>query len=378
MRFILPAVIILLPCFAFAGDAPPATAPSETRYAGRDLQITSNLGMETQQKLITAAASEVAKQLGLSPEQLKDSFRTHWTMFSQPDGTRWTFTFSLPPAAKPVAKEFLDQLVTRFRESMAQAARDSKTRDLEQIKPDLEAAEKRLAQAADKARRLREELRQVADRADVSAAGIQSAVASLEEERQRLELDVLGKNARREALEEQIAVQSERAAKKVEEDPVMAELRKVVELREDQLKRLEEQHTAGMAPRADLDEAMARLAELRAKLLERRQQATIEAGGEVLATFNRELLTLSVDLREMNARLEFVNKRLDRLRQATELLDPLEGVEREESNARALAEGARMRGREIEDRQPPKIEILSSENRPEPPKQPPQAPEIMY
>ena len=376
MRILLAIVLALLPCLAFAADAPPATAPAETRYAVREVRVPS-ADVEGLPALFTAAAADLGKQAGLSPEQVNQALGMYISFATQ-DETRWTLTLTLPETAKPMAKQFLDQLIANVQKTLAQQADKHRTRQLETIKLEVAAAENRLVEGEQKVRRLREELRAVADRADISAAGIQAAVASLEQERQRLELDNLGKTARREALEEQVAVQSERAAKKVEEDPVMAELRKVVELREGQFKRIEEAHAAGMAPRGELDEAMARLAELRAKLLERRQQATIEAGGEVLGAFNRELLTLSVDLREMNARLEFVNKRLDRLRQAMELLDPLERAEREGANARGLAEGARRRRQEIEDRRPPKIEILSSDNRAEPPKQPPSGPQIMY
>jgi chromosome segregation ATPase len=79
---------------------------------------------------------------------------------------------------------------------------------------------------------------------------------------------------------------------------------------------------------------VAQLAEARAKLLERKRDAAAESGGDVLASLNKELLTLSVDLRELEARLKFVEAHLPGLRDAMDQLDAWERAEAQLQQAR--------------------------------------------
>src|SRR5262249_6105014 len=62
------------------------------------------------------------------------------------------------------------------------------------------------------------------------------------------------------------------------------------------------------------------IAEARAKLLERREAATAAAGGDVIAGWNKELMNLSVDLAECQARAKAINARLDRFSNAGEFI----------------------------------------------------------
>ena len=96
---------------------------------------------------------------------------------------------------------------------------------------------------------------------------IVGAVTRLEEERQRLELDVMGKTAR-EALEREIAKRSELVEKKAEEDAIAAELQKVVDVRQASVERIKKMVSAAHASETELQEAVGRVAEARAKLLE--------------------------------------------------------------------------------------------------------------
>jgi hypothetical protein len=135
---------------------------------------------------------------------------------------------------------------------------------------------------------------------------------------------------------------------------------------------MEQQHNSGIVSGPELTEAVAQAAETRAKLLERKREAASEAGGVALDSFNKELLTLSIDLRELEARLKFVRQQLDALRHASELLDPLNRAEAELDQARADQDAAskalREQRRRIELSKPPTIKVLSADNRAEPPK----------
>ncbi|MEO6437387.1 MAG: hypothetical protein ABIP55_16710 [Tepidisphaeraceae bacterium] len=373
MKLAILTLLSLLSSLALAQA--PASAPSQTRFAQRSIRFAADdFGPDGRfvQELLQKRTFELARVLDLTPEEMSKYVTPQYGVTQT--GVEGTITLVLPPdRGKPVAKEFMDQLIAGLESPLRQAYDRNQIARSEPVSRELLIETQRLEGATAKARELREKLRDVAGRADVSNNGIQTAVARLEEERQKLELDVMGKTARREALEEEIARQSERAAKKVDDDPIAAELQKVVEVREKRVNRIEQKYGKD-SPAADneLSEAIAQAAETRAKLLERRHDAITEAGGATLETFNRELLTLSVDLRELTAREKFVKRRLDALRQALDLLDPLNQAEADLTDARANTASAKYALRQVQKQidasKPPVVEILSSTDSAEAPK----------
>ena len=169
-------------------------------------------------------------------------------------------------------------------------------------------------------------LRKQSDSIDVSPATIHQLLSSLQTQRESLSLDLVAKQARAEALTEQIAKFSDQLAKKVEDDPVATELQKVVELQQKAADHLHEMFTRGLASPTEVDKANTELAEARAKLVERKSLAASTAGGDTLAAWNRELMNLSVDQAELNARLKAINERLNRLSDAGDMLDRAEQI----------------------------------------------------
>src|SRR5439155_13841700 len=105
-------------------------------------------------------------------------------------------------------------------------------------------------------------------------------LSSLQTQREAVQIDLAAKQARRDALAEQIAKFSDEIRAKVKDDPIANELAKVVEVREAKIKRMQENPSA--FGKAEAEEALAPLAEARAKLLERREQAALAAGGDIL------------------------------------------------------------------------------------------------
>jgi hypothetical protein len=171
---------------------------------------------------------------------------------------------------------------------------------------------------------LESKLRNRSDSVDVSPETIHQLLSSLQTQRESLSLDLVAKQARADALAEQVAKFSDRLAKKVQGDPVAQELEKVVELQQKSADQLQAQCKAGVVPQAEADKAIVELAEARAKLLERKSLAASTAGGDTLAAWNRELMNLSVDQAELNARLKAINDRLNRLAEAGDMLDHTE------------------------------------------------------
>jgi chromosome segregation ATPase len=288
------------------------------------------------------------------------------------DQAGYLLTLTIPPnAAPPVAKEFLDAVITKSQEQVKQLYAQTRAKPIEDATRALASSQQRYTRAADALRDLRDKLRASAGRADVSPQSISDALSKLEEEKQKLELDVMGKQARRDALDQQIAKQSQTIQKKVEDDAIATELQKAADAREQKVKFVQQQFKQGLATQADINDAVAAAADAQAKLLQRRHDAAAEAGGDALQAFNREAVTLSVDLSEAKARLKFVQDRLTHLAGASDDVDQLE---RARAQAQSAADEVDKRTKALHDLEekiaslpPGELTVISSQNSATPP-----------
>jgi chromosome segregation ATPase len=224
----------------------------------------------------------------------------------------------------PRAKEWLDAVAADAPKALAPLFEPMRTKPLALAQQARDEAAARYAQATAELQARRDHVRDIAGRADVSPKDIADAVSKLEEEKQTLELNLMGKKARRDAMQTQIAKQSAAIEKKVQQDPIATELQKAVEAREQKVDFVRRQMGQGVASASDVTDAVAAAAEAKAKLLQRRRDAAAEAGGDALEAFNRDLLTLSVDIQEIQAKLDFVQDRLKHLRGASDQTDALQ------------------------------------------------------
>ena len=76
----------------------------------------------------------------------------------------------------------------------------------------------------------------------------------------------------------------------------------------------------------------------RAQLAQHRQAVAKAAGGDLLAEFNRDLVKLSIETAEMEARREFLQRKLAKIKESN-LLELADRFEREVSLQFALAQG---------------------------------------
>lgn len=173
----------------------------------------------------------------------------------------------------------------------------------------------------DKVADMEAQLHSLTHRAETSRVSLRKAASQMDEEAERLALEQAGADARQKALEIAIEQQAKRAEAAVQTDEVAAELQKVVDARTTQVKRMEQLQATGAIPNADVDGAMAALAEARARLAERRQHTAAAAGGAALADWNRELLNLSVANAERHAKLKFLEDRREGLATALRAAD---------------------------------------------------------
>jgi hypothetical protein len=348
---------------ATAATAPAPAPPSNTVSASRTIHLTQRDGRpdtnETWMFLQNRAAELGRELLGIDDGNVSDWCRIEPVIYDGGIDFR-LMLMAVPP--KPAAKEFMDGLVDAL-DRFARADFDQQRRALVEPQERLRVeAMQRAQDAQQKLSTMRAKARAIAQRADVSSRSLAEALTRLEEERQKLELDVMGKTARREALEKQVAEQTAAVEKKAADDPVAVELQKVVEARQVRVTQLEELVRAKAASQAEVQEAVGAVAEARAKLLERQRDV---AGGDAIAASTRELLALSIDLRELTARLDYVNSHLEALRSAAEIMDDAHTIEAELADARAEQKSAEDGLRAINRRrmEPPKVSVTASENR---------------
>ena len=220
--------------------------------------------------------------------------------------------------AQPRAAEFLDAFITsldwQLREWQAEEA------GVPAAERDVERATALLDERRAEFRQLEQQIRQTTGRADASVDAIRSSVPKLDEERQSLKLQVIGKAARQAALAATIERLAKAAGERAGDDPVAAELEKVVAVRERAVEHARELQKAASISTQEVAEAEAVLAEARARLLERRDAVARANGGELLEALNRELATLSIDAAESQAKLAALDALLAKYVDAEELL----------------------------------------------------------
>ena len=97
------------------------------------------------------------------------------------------------------------------------------------LKAERAQAAMELSDAEHRVNELRAEMRKLTGRSEISTKTISETVTALEDESTKLELDILAKTARRDALAKEIADQSAKVQQKIAGDAIAGELQKVVE-----------------------------------------------------------------------------------------------------------------------------------------------------
>ena len=373
MRNILLAILSCAALASFVAAA-PTTAPSNTRFAIREVRVDWNdfpPPALSQTDCLRQTAAELSPQLlGIPAEKIADCFKYE---FGHAEGGNLVLTLqvNVPADAKPAAREYLDQLLAAYQKWSAEQFNRQRDEHLRPLIQARDEADRRLQDSTARIKAIRAEIRKAAGRADITPNTITGALTNLEDEKQKLELDVMAKGARRDALEQQVARQSDQIQKRIDDDAIVKELMKVVEVREKEIDTIKKAVAQAVAPASEVSEAVAKAAEARAKLLSHKRDAAAEAGGAALEGFNRELMMLSVDLRELEVRLKFVESHLPGLRDAMDRLDGLQRAESELAQARSEYDNADLHARNAiraaGSARPPNIVIIRSENLPQPP-----------
>ncbi|MHC4716851.1 MAG: hypothetical protein ACYS5V_07775, partial [Planctomycetota bacterium] len=217
--------------------------------------------------------------------------------------------------AEPQARKVLAAVIDRLREALSQTA----DRQQKIIRQELAEASEQVDQAREVMTKLQQDrarLVQVAGLADLDRDSILSKIRKLQERRESLGVTVAGESVGVKATQDQVARLATRARDAAKEDPVAAELAKVVEFREREmaLKRREAALRKETDITSEIMDAAARVAEAKARLAERRQKAAAAAAGSLLAELNTGLANQSICLATHEAELEAVTAQLEPLR----------------------------------------------------------------
>jgi hypothetical protein len=337
-----------------AADAPPAT----TRAAKAAWPVwISRLGQlvlrgqepdlrHLQADITTAiwtsdAAKRAMRDLNLSDAAARKALTISWPPAFP---GRISLTLFLPqdtPDARKAGLAFLSDLTDHvIPDVVARWADQANRQPLVGAEEAVDERRKVLEVATAKAAQQRHAVRDAANVLDPSPEAVRGAASRLDQEKQRITLELAGQSARQKALEERVAKLSDAATARVVKDPIADELEKIVKLRDDEAANSQAMYKTGTLTQAELRAAQARAAEAKARLLERRETVSKAAGTELLGDLNKELVTLTINIAENEARLRYLDERLAGLSKALELVDDLEQLQSATARARRQLDDA--------------------------------------
>jgi len=149
---------------------------------------------------------------------------------------------------------------------------------------------------------------------DAMPGGLDEQLGAMKQEHLKLRVELAGLQARREAITKHIAQATEKlqGATK-EQEQAMAELRKVVELRQGQVQQLSAAYKQGAASISEVQKAQIEEAQARGELDQRRRQLAQTSEQQALARLNDQLADVQIEITADEARLGVLDRALARL-----------------------------------------------------------------
>jgi hypothetical protein len=312
------------------GIAQPAAATaSDKTHSERRVRITWDRAAGVDPPDVTAALARLRQPEVLGPiaqEVLGLPADQGIAVMNEPQvidtaaGIDVVLTFDLNPQwfpkARPASKEFADRVVARLTELLRDERRehdDARLALAEQAAKDAQTEYEGIVH------RLREIQLTIGGQSPDAA---RTVLAKLEDERQRIELELAGIQARQQAVGDWIDRASKRMEEQAKSDPVVAELEKAVAAQERFVEVVRKQVDAGVSNTSVVAEAESKLSDVRVQLLDRKRGSAgsggTNANADALSALNRELQNLSIDIIDRKARLMFLEKRLATLQAAVQ------------------------------------------------------------
>lgn len=149
---------------------------------------------------------------------------------------------------------------------------------------------------------------------EVDVRALVSQRQVLTREIRTLELDLAGLEARRRAIQKQIARTKDEAGRKLKDDTVTRELEKLVQMHIDTVSMLKKQAGDDWVSLTELAQANENLTRAKIELARRREELGKSAGGARLEGYNDELSQMAIDMAEKEARLDLLQRQLEDVR----------------------------------------------------------------
>jgi chromosome segregation ATPase len=267
---------------------------------------------------------KAAERVGVSPEKVTLTLGNNgFHQGERNDDGRWEVTTTLGvsvPGGKTVEAEKLFRAMVDL---LHQALVTQAEADIARVAAQVQNAKKEVTEASHELESLyamRQALQSQAKRAQLSPDLIQAETQAIESQKRQIELDLAGQQARRKAIEEQIAKVGERAQRPSEADQIR---RKVLEERlnlvTEEYGQVEKLHEKEFITATELQKARIKIIEAQGELALHHAQMK-EQKGEMMEKLNDELVELSIDAAEAEARLNYLREQLAML-QSKELLN---------------------------------------------------------
>ena len=137
-------------------------------------------------------------------------------------------------------------------------------------------------------------------------------------------MELAAQQARRNAMEKEIARIGKDTAGKTGEDPTLKPLQMRHQLLSKRLERSRKLQEKGVAPLEEAEETEVELAEVEAEIVQRQRQMRQAGGGEFLGELTGQLAMQAVEAAEAEARLEVIREQLLRTKDLLAAADTYE------------------------------------------------------
>lgn len=149
---------------------------------------------------------------------------------------------------------------------------------------------------------------------EIDGGALHSRNRELAREIQNLELDLAGWEARRMAIQEQIARAEVESERKLAGDQVTQELERIVQAAAEKLALTEDNYRKNLVAITAIEDSREQLARARIEMARRREELGRSVGGGQIDKFGSELSRMAVDTAEKRAQLDILRQQLEAVR----------------------------------------------------------------
>jgi hypothetical protein len=238
-------------------------------------------------------------------------------------------------------------------ERLQQALNDLWEKERMSVRQQLSMSEEEQARAEKRLRDLQKHRHGLleAGQVELTPEALMDRIRQLDDERQRMDMDLLGQQARLKSLQQQIQATGERILRESTDDAVIKPLQGKIEQFREQLALVQQQYEKGLTSQSEVQKVRIALSEGEIQLAEARRRVAQAGGGEVLGRLNEELAMQSVAGAETEARLKYLHEQIEKNRQLVGPADEYEmNILLEMPHAKRAYETSKLRVEELEQR----------------------------